>query len=150
MKNVFLIAFGLLFLTSCHFYQPELRGGEEFKLDKIGAQEVRFTAGANVYNGNWYALKVKPSMLDLYVDGEYMGKIHLEKKVKMKAKRETQLEAPFYAELENGAMLKAMGLARKESVKIRLTGKVKGGIFIFSKKFELDETRDVNPRMFRK
>lgn len=148
-NNILVISTFLFLLSSCHFYRPELRGGEQFQLEKISGQEVKFTAGAKVYNGNWYAVKVKPSMLDLYVDGELMGKIHLEKKVKMKAKRETDLEAPFVAVLENGALLKAMGLARKNSVQIRLKGKVKGGVFIFSKKFEMDETRTINPQDFR-
>lgn len=147
----YIVAIGLVIglLTSCTFHEPEMRGGESFKLEKMEGQEVRFTAGAKVYNGNWFAIKVKKSTLDLYVDGEYMGKVHLLKKVKMKAKQETDLEGTFLAELEGNAMMKALGLAMKGEVTVRMTGKIKGGVFIFSKKLDFDESRKINGSSFR-
>ena len=144
MKQIAAIGLWMVVLTSCTFYEPEMRGGESFEMEKLEGKEIRFTAGAKVYNGNWFAIKVKPSTLDLYVDDEYIGKVHLEKKVKMRAKQETTLEAPFVAELESNALTKAMGLALKGDVKVRLKGKIKGGVFIFSKKIEFDETRTMN------
>jgi LEA14-like dessication related protein len=144
MKQIAAIGLWIVVLTSCTFYEPEMRGGESFEMEKLEGKEIRFTAGAKVYNGNWFAIKVKPSTLDLYVDDEYIGKVHLEKKVKMRAKQETALEAPFVAELEANALTKAMGLALKGDVKVRLKGKIKGGVFIFSKKIEFDETRTMN------
>jgi len=147
----YIVAIGLIvsLLTSCTFYEPEIRGGQTFKMEKIEGKEVRFTAGAKVYNGNWFAVKLKKSTLDLYVDGKYMGKVHLLKKVKMRAKRETDLEGTFLAELEGNAMMKALGLAMKGNVEVRLKGKIKGGVFIFSKKLDFDETRTMNGRSFR-
>lgn len=146
MKNLAAIGCLLVIFTGCTFYEPELLGEESFKMEKFEGKEIRFTAGAKVKNQNWFAIKVKPSTLDLYVDGEYMGKVHLEKKVKMRAKKETMLEAPFVAELEANALMKAMGIALKGDVQVRLTGKIKGGVFIFSKKIEFDETRTMNGR----
>lgn len=147
----YIVAIGLIvsLLTSCTFHEPEMRGEESFKLEKMDGKQVRFTAGAKVYNGNWFAVKVKPSILDLYVDGEYMGKVHLLKKVKMKAKKETDLQADFLAELEGNALMKAMGLALKGDVVVRMTGKIKGGVFIFSKKLDFDESRTVNGKSLR-
>ena len=144
MRKSVAIACLLVMFTSCTFYEPELIGEESFKMEKLEGKEIRFTAGAKVKNDNWFAIKVKPSTLDLYVDGEYMGKVHLEKKVKMRAKKETMLEAPFVAELEANALMKAMGIALKGDVQVRLKGKIKGGVFIFSKKIEFDETRTMN------
>lgn len=126
-----------------------MRGEETFKLEKLEGKEVRFTAGATVYNGNWFAIKVKPSTLDLYIDGEFIGKVHLEKKVKMRAKKESVLEAPFVAELESNALLQSLGIAAKGDVQVRLTGKIKGGVFIFSKKIDFDETRTMNAKSLR-
>lgn len=148
----YIVAIGLvvsLLMTSCTFHEPEVRGGETFKMEKMEGKEVRFTAGAKVYNGNWFAIKVKKSTLDLYVDGEYMGKVHLLKKVKMKAKQETDLEGAFLAELEGNAMMKALGLAMKGEVVVRMTGKIKGGVFIFSKKLDFDESRTINGSSLR-
>ncbi len=150
MKYIVAIGLVVSLLASCTFYEPEMRGGESFKMEKMDGKEVRFTAGAKVYNGNWFAIKVKKSTLDLYVDGDYMGKVHLLKKVKMKAKRETDLEGTFLAELEENAMMKALGLAMKGDVEVRLKGKIKGGVFIFSKKLDFDERRKINGSSFRK
>lgn len=149
MKYIIVIGILLSLTTSCKFYAPEMRGGESFKLDKMEGNEIRFTAGAKVYNANWFAVKVKKSTLDLYVDGDYMGKVHLLKKVKMKAKKETDLHADFLAELEGNALMKSLGLAMKGDVEVRMTGKIKGGVFIFSKKLDFDETRTVNGRSLR-
>ncbi len=148
MKKLISIIVLAFIVTSCTFYEPEMRGGENFNLEKLDGNTVKFTAEASVYNGNWFAIKVKPSKLDLYIDGDYMGKVHLEKKVKMKSKRETFLVAPFTAELENNALRTALNLAGKGDVKVRLKGKIKGGVFIFSKKLDFDETRTMNARSF--
>ena len=149
MKYIVAIGIVVSFLTSCTFYEPEMRGGENFKLEKMEGKEVKFSAGAKVYNGNWFALKVKPSVLDLYIDDKYMGKVYLLKKIKMKGKSETEVEGDFLAELEGNAMLKALGLALKGEVDVRLTGKIKGGVFFISKKFDYDETKTVNTRTLR-
>ena len=149
MKYIVAIGIIVSLLTSCTFHEPEMRGGESFKMEKMEGKEVKFTAGAKVYNGNWFALKVKPSTLDLYVDGDYMGKVHLLKKVKMKAKKETDLQADFLAELEGNALMKALGLATKGEVTVRMIGKIKGGVFIFSKKLDFDESRKINGRSLR-
>ncbi|PHR35574.1 MAG: hypothetical protein COA38_01600 [Fluviicola sp.] len=149
MKYIVAIGLVVSLLASCTFHEPEMRGEETFKLEKMEGKQVRFTAGAKVYNGNWFAIKIKPSILDLYVDGEYMGKVHLLKKVKMRAKKETDLQADFLAELEGNALMKAMGLALKGDVVVRMTGKIKGGVFIFSKKLDFDESRTMNGRSLR-
>lgn len=149
MKKLVSIFVVVLLVTSCTFYEPEMRGGEKFNLEKIDGKTVKFTAEANVFNGNWFGVKVKPSMLDLYIDGKYVGKVHLDKKVEMKRKRETHLVAPFTAELDKNALMMGISLATKGDVKVRLKGKIKGGVFIFSKKLEFDETRTMNASSFK-
>lgn len=146
----FVSIFALIFLiSSCTFHEPEMRGGEKFNLEKIDGKTVKFTAEAKVFNGNWFGVKVKPSLLDLYIDDKLVGKVHLDKKVKMKGKKETHLIVPFTAELEKNALMTGIALAAKGDVKVRLKGKIKGGVFIFTKKLDFDETRTVNTSMFK-
>lgn len=146
MRSLSIIfALSLLF-SSCgifSFDNPEMRGEENIKVSSVKGKTIEFTAEAKVYNPNWYGLKVKPSEMDLYVEGEYMGKVHLDKKVKLKGKRESDLNATFTATLTDGALLKAMKYATKKEIKIQLKGKIKGGVFIFSKKFDFDETKTI-------
>lgn len=152
MRNLsFIFALALLF-TSCKLFSfdnPEMRGKEEIKISKINGKSIEFTAAATVYNPNWYGVKVKPSELELYVEGDYMGTVQLNRKVKLKRKKENDLEATFTATLEDGVLMKAMKFAAKKEIKVRLKGKIKGGVFIFSKKFDFDETKTIPGASFK-
>jgi LEA14-like dessication related protein len=131
-------------MSSCTFYEPEYRGGESIRFGQLNGRDVKFNAGAKVYNENGFAIKIKPCTLDLYIEGEYMGKVHLDEKFKMKSKCETTIDAPFTATLEKGALFRAMKFANKEEVQVRLSGKVKAGVWIFGKKIDVNETRTIS------
>jgi len=45
--------------------------------------------------------------------------------------------------------MKAMKFATKKEIKVRLKGKIKGGVFIFSKKFDFDETKTIPGASFK-
>ncbi len=131
----------LLGLQACaSFEMPEYRGNEDFKLEKVEGRKIIFQAGATVYNPNWFGIRVKPSIFEMYIDNDFMGTVELTKKVKLKRKRESNLSAPLEAELVEGAMLKAMRSAGKGDLSVRFKGKAKAGVFLFSKKIDVDET----------
>ena len=134
----------LLFLSSCAVEAPEFIGSDGFKMDKMDGKEILFTAGVKVNNPNWFGIKIKRSAVDVYIEDQLMGKVQLEKKVKMKAKRESTLTLPLKAVLEDGALITMMRYASKENVNVRIKGKVKGGVWIFSKKIEIDEKRQIS------
>ncbi len=144
MSKLFAIAAGLIFLASCTFYEPEFRGGESVSIQKIEGKSVKLRAGAKVYNGNGYAIKVKPSTLDVYVNDDYMGKIHLDEKFKMKAKQETQVDAPLTATLADGVLMKIMQMGGGGPITVRLKGKVKAGVWFISKKIDVNESRTLD------
>lgn len=144
MKNSFVIILALLVLTSCTFYEPEFRGGESVKMGKLDGKELKLTVDADIYNKNSFALKVKPSTLDVYVEDQYIGEVHLDKKLKMKGKTETRVSAPMTITLAEGAMFKALKFMNKDKLRIRLTGKVKAGALFISKKFDVDEEKTIN------
>ena len=134
----------LLLLSSCAVEAPEFIGSDGFKMDKMDGKEILFTAGVKVNNPNWFGIKIKRSAVDVYIEDQLMGKVQLEKKVKMKAKRESTLTLPLKAVLEDGALITMMRYASKENVNVRIKGKVKGGVWIFSKKIEIGEKRQIS------
>lgn len=144
MKNAIFIGLISFLVGSCTFYEPEFRSGEGLKFDQVNGRNIKFTAGAKVYNANFCAVKVKPSTLDVFIEGEHLGKIHLDEKIKMKGKRETLIEAPFTATLNEGAMFQLLRFANKDQIQVRLAGKVKAGIWIIGKRIEVNETRTIN------
>lgn len=126
-----------------------MRGGESFDIGKINGNEIQFNAKANVYNGNYFGVKIKPSTLDLIVEGENIGTVTLNKKVKMKSKRESTIDADLTATLSKGAMMKLMAYASQPQIEVQLKGKAKAGIFIFSKKMEIDEKKTISGSNFK-
>lgn len=149
MKQLLLFFSIVLLLTSCAVTAPEMRGGETFNIDKIDGNTVKFKAGANIYNGNWFGIRVKPSDLELYLGDDYVGTVRLDKKVKLKRKSETAVNAELTANLEEGAMMKAMRNAMSGSLSVRMKGKVKAGVFIFSKKLDFDQTKKIDASKLR-
>ena len=72
-----------------------------------------------------------------------MGVIRLDKTLKLKKNQELFVDAPFTATLNDGALFKLLKFVTKGKLKLTFKGKVKGGVFIFSKKFEMDETKTI-------
>jgi LEA14-like dessication related protein len=145
MKNILIVSFLAAIISSCaNFEEPEFISSNGLKMGKIEGKKISITADVVVANPNWFGIKIKPSNLDVYIENQYMGKIYLEKKVKMKAKRESTLSMDLRAELADGAMITALKYANKENVKVHLTGKVKGGVWLFSKKIAIDETKTIS------
>ena len=139
----------VLLVTSCAVTAPEMRGGESFNVEKIDGNTIKLNAGAKIFNGNWFGIKIKPSNLELYLDNDFIGTVRLDKKVKLKRKSETTIDAPLTATLEDGAMGKAMRSALSGALNVRMKGKVKAGVFIFSKKIDFDETKKIDASKLR-
>ncbi len=147
MKSL-IILFTLLTFASCiSFKEPEFKRMNGYEMGKLSGSEVSFTLKPIVYNPNIYALKVKKSVLDLEVEGKNFGKIYLEKKISAKGRKTSELQVPLRIELESGAMLRAMPLMLKDSVRVVLKGDLKGGVLFFYKKFPVEFDKKISPKM---
>lgn len=145
MLKTFLFGTVILIISSCTPYEDiQFRGIDDFKFGKLDGKKLSFSFDATLNNPNGYGLKIKPSVLDVYLGDTYMGVIHLDHKVKIKRKSETEVEVPLTAELGEGALLKLILMSKKGSLTIRLKGTVKGSVWGFSRKEYIDETREIN------
>ena len=134
----------MMLVSACTFLEPSYKGGEKFKFDKLEGKSVKFTVGAKILNPNKYTIKIKPSDLDVYIEDDYMGVIHLDKTIKLKKKQELFVDAPFTGTLNDGALFKLLKFVTKGKLQLTLKGKVKAGVFIFSKKFDVNETTTID------
>ncbi len=145
MKKIIFVSFFAAIISSCaNFEEPEFISTEGIKMGKIEARNISVTANIKVSNQNWFAIKIKPCNLDAYIENQYMGKIFLEKKVKMKPKSETILSLPLRAELADGAMITVLKYATKDKVDLHIKGKVKAGVWLISKKIDVDEIKSIS------
>jgi hypothetical protein len=146
MKVIYLAILTLVLLACAPFKEPVFKsfdGTEGLKMDE---GKINFTLKGTIENPNWYALKVKPSMLEVTIDGKKFANVFLDEKMKIKGKQTVSLAAPMHAELEEGAMMRMMGMALKDSIRLNLAGDVKGGVFFIYKKFPVNVTRSVSPK----
>lgn len=144
-KLIYLFAF-VFALFSCELKDIDFEGVEDYKVEKFENNEAHINLKLKVNNENWFAIKVKPSKLKVSADGTEMGTLFLEKKVKVKGKKSGSYETKIRFKLADGAMFSAATMMLKESVNLTFEGKVKGGVFIFSKKIDIKETKTINPK----
>jgi LEA14-like dessication related protein len=150
MFKLFIFGLVLTLLSSCAtFREPEFIGTEGIQLNKIDGKNISFTVAVKIMNPNWFGIKIKPSIVDVYMEDQFMGTVLLDEKLKLKAKKENDLAVPLLAVLEDGAMLTVLRYAKAEKVTVRIAGKVKGGIWIFSKKIPMDEKRTISGKDLR-
>lgn len=136
----------LVSIYSCEFKDVDIEGLSNYKLESFQDNEAILSLDAKVLNENWFKIKIKASNLLVSIDGTEMGTLYLDKKIKIKGKRTADYNAKLRFKLSPGAMLKLLGLSSKKEVKINFAGKVKGGVFIFSKKFKVNETKTISPK----
>ncbi len=146
MKVIYFAILTLVLLACAPFKEPVFKSFDGMEGLKMDGKNINFTLKGTIENPNWYALKVKPSMVELTIDGKKFANVYLDEKMKIKGKKSTALVAPMHAELEDGAMMRMMGMALKDSIRLNLAGDVKGGVFFIYKKFPVNITRSVSPK----
>jgi LEA14-like dessication related protein len=136
----------VIFLASCGFQEPVFKKYEGFEMGRMDTKNVSFTLKASIYNPNWYALKVKPSSLEISTSDGKLGVLHLDQKIKMKGRKETSLIVPMHVDFERGIMMKLMSFGLQDSVKINLKGDVRSGVFFITKKIPMEFSRSISPK----
>ena len=135
----------LLGICSCATYEDlEFERMDGFKLDSIKGREISMTIGAVETNPNWFAIKLLPSTVKVYLEGQLIGEVQLNEKVKIRRKQENTLSVPLNATLEDGAMFTLIRYSTKDTLSIRMTGDVRAGVLFLSKKIAIDENRKIS------
>lgn len=137
LSSFFILAF--LIVGCGTFKEPIIKKSDDFKLTQFEGKKISFTLSIEIENTNWYALKIKPSSVDLYLDEKTIGKLFLTEKVKIPANKASLITVPARIDLADGALFSLFKLVAKSDVNLRLNGKVKGGVFLVYKNFSVDE-----------
>lgn len=145
MKNIFWIILISLSVLSCAPYKDiQFKGTENFKVGKLDGKKLSFQFDAKLLNDNVYTVKIKPCDLDVYMEEVFIGVVHLNEKIKIKRKSERAVTVPLTIELGPGALFKLTTLKLKKTVSLRVKGTVKGGVWFFGKKEQIDEVREIS------
>lgn len=140
----------LLLFTSCALYQePELMKVGSFQFEKLKGKSVNFSLETCVENPNWYAIKIKPSTVDVYVENLLIGQLTLQSTVRYARNSISTVKAPLKASLADGALINLVRLAGKNEVEVVLKGKVKAGVWFISKKILVENKQTIDGKLLR-
>ena len=145
-KRIYFLAI-IFLVSSCFDYDDiDFKGIDNFKMEKFEGQKISFSMDVVLENPNSFSVKIKPSVVDVYLDDNLIGKTYLDQKVKIIKRKENSYFVPLHVELEDGLLIKLMKLSLKDKVKLRLVGNIKGSIYGISKKVKIDESKEIDPK----
>ncbi|HRP30388.1 MAG TPA: LEA type 2 family protein [Agriterribacter sp.] len=123
----------LLLLTSCRkISAPEYIDVKNVELKTRGLANTSLSADVRMFNPNTANLVFKSGTLDIYIDNRLLGHTDLDSTIHI-PKRDT-FQIPLKVRVDmNNVLGNAMSLAFKDSVLLRVEGKIKigrSGVFI--------------------
>ena len=76
MRTKLILVFSLFLLSSCIEIQDvEFKALEGVKIEKIEGRNISILLTLKLINPNFFSIKIKPSIIDFYIDDQLMGKI---------------------------------------------------------------------------
>ena len=128
-------------LHSCKFKEPELLGLQDFKVTNFTAKAIKIQVIAKVNNPNNYRISIVKSDLDIFINGENMGKLKLEDKVSFLGKKTDVYTIKLINKPENFAKLGVSSLfamITSGKLQVNVKGTIKGKAGLISRKFDVD------------
>src|SRR3989338_1087269 len=139
-----LLAVLLFGVNSCNIDEPDISNIGGFKLKKLEGQHIEAEFSVDCDNPNGFGFKVKKANIDISANDQILGKVSLDKKMKVKRKSKNTYTIPVIIELEDGALFKIMQLSMSGEVSLLFKGKVRGSVCVIGKSFEVNETKKVD------
>jgi LEA14-like dessication related protein len=147
MKTLsFLFLFCLI--TSCASFEDpvEVISYDGSKLDNINMEEAAIRVVGTVHNNTWLPIKIKPSTLEVYVDGKKWGDLYMDEKIRLKSNKNNELNTLVHVKFEDGLMAKLFIYRFKESAQLQLRGNVKTGLLFIPIKIPVNYTKTISPK----
>ncbi len=134
----------LLGATGCDIDEPDISNIGGFKLKKLEGQHIEAEFSVDCDNPNGFGFKVKKANIDVSANDQILGKVSLDKKLKVKRKSKNTYTVPIIIELEDGALFKIMQLSLSGEVTVAFKGKVRGSVCGIGKSFDVNETKKID------
>ncbi len=109
-------------------------------------EEAAIRVVGTVHNNTWLPIKIKPSTLEVYVDGKKWGDLYLDEKIRLKSNKNNELNTLVHVKFEDGLMAKLFIYRFKESAQLQLRGKVKTGLLFIPIKLPVNYTKTFSPK----
>ena len=139
--------FLLFLLSSCaSFEDPVEVVSYDMKMENLNLDEAALRFNTIIHNNTWTPIKIRPSTLELYVDGEKLGDVYLDEKIRLKSKKDNDVNTLVHVKFADGILGKLIRYRFKETAQLELKGKVKTGLLFIPFRVPVNYTKSISPK----
>jgi LEA14-like dessication related protein len=139
--------FLLFFFSSCATFEDPIElVSNTMKMENLNLNEAALRFNTTVHNNTWAPIKIKPSTLELFVDGEKLGDLYIDEKIRLKSKKDTEVNTLVYVKFADGILGKLIRYRFKETAQLEVRGKVKTGLLFVPVKIPVNYTKTISPK----
>lgn len=115
-------------------------------MENLNLDEAALRFNTTVHNNTWTPIKIKPSTLELFVDGEKLGDLYIDEKIRLKSKKDTEVNTLVHLKFADGILGKLIRYRFKETAQLEVRGKVKTGLLFVPVKIPVNYTKTISPK----
>lgn len=146
MKTLSFLLFLFLFSSCATFEDPVEVVSYDMKTENLNLDEAALRFNTTIHNNTWTPIKIRPSTLELYVDGEKLGDVYLDEKIRLKSNKDNEVNTLVYVKFADGILGKLIRYRFKETAQLELRGKVKTGLLFVPIKIPVNYSKVISPK----
>ena len=146
MKTLSFLLFLFLFSSCATFEDPVEVVSYDMKMENLNLDEAALRFNTTIHNNTWTPIKIKPSTLELYVDGEKLGEVYLDEKIRLKSNKDNEVNTLVHVKFADGILGKLIRYRFKETLQLELRGKVKTGLLFVPIKIPVNYSKVISPK----
>jgi hypothetical protein len=146
MKTPSFLFLFFLFSSCATFEDPIELVSNTMKMENLNLNEAALRFNTTIHNNTWTPIKIKPSTLELFVDGEKLGDLYIDEKIRLKSKNDTEVNTLVHVKFADGILAKLIRYRFKETAQLELRGKVKTGLLFVPIKIPVNYSKTISPK----
>ena len=146
MKTLSFLFLILVFVSCATFEDPLEVVSSDMKMENLNLDEATLRFNTTIHNNTWTPIKIKPSTLELFVDGEKLGDVYMDEKIRLKSKKNNEVNALVHVKFADGILGKLIRYRFKETAQIELRGKVKTRLLLVPVKIPVNYSKVISPK----
>lgn len=148
-KQIVLICLSFLIFSSCTFYRDvEVQDFLDFQLKEMNASGVDADIVLSISNPNWYAIEIRESKVQVYLENKPVGSVNLSGKLRIPAKSVSTQVLTFHSDIKDIQQLfgSALTLMFKNEYHLKGEGYVTGKAIGMKRKVPVNFEKDLTKK----
>lgn len=145
MNKIFILLLTTILLSSCVKYKDiQYKAFEGVGVEKMEGSDMIVGVNIKVLNPNNYAINIDGKDLKASFNGTELSNVGITNTIHLDANKETSQKILIKIPKQTLITLAPMALFNGGKIKLDINGNVKARVFLFSKKFPINFSQNVN------